>query len=75
MQRHPDQKTAASRRATRQIWQGAFWLVGGFIVHQVVVPMLEYQQPIEWAMWGAMALGGYLIVMGAVAWVWTSNQR
>ena len=37
--------------------------------------MLEYQQPIEWAMWGAMALGGYMIVMGAVAWLWTSNHR
>lgn len=74
MQRHPAERKAASRRATRQIVQGALWLVGGFAVHQYLVPRLDYPQPIEWAMWGAMALGAYLLVMGAVAWLWTSTR-
>jgi uncharacterized membrane protein len=74
MQRHPAQKAAASRRATRSIGQGAFWLLGGFVVHQLVVPRLSYAQPMEWAMWGAMALGAYMVVMGTVAYLWTSAR-
>lgn len=75
MQRAPSQRAAASRRATRQIIHGAIWLIGGFAVYTYVPPMLSYPQPIEWAMWGAMALGAYLVVMGTIAWLWTSNRR
>jgi hypothetical protein len=70
--RHPSEQQAAVRRATRLVVQGSLWLVGGFLIHQLVVPRLSFPQPIEWAMWGAMALGGYLVVMGTVAWLWTS---
>lgn len=73
-QRLPSEQQAAVRRATRLVVQGSVWLVGGFLVHQLIVPRLSFPQPIEWAMWGAMALGGYLVVMGTVAWLWTSGR-
>lgn len=74
MQRHPAEKAAATRRAGRMVAQGTFWLVGGFIVNELVVPRLSYPQPMEWAMWGAMALGAYMVIMGSVAWFWTSGR-